>query len=264
MDWNLLYSTPASIVLDVVVLLLLVILTVVGAKRGFFKSLMSLAVIAVSLLVAVTVSRLLTDPLTDRLAPKLEDKVAKAIENADLDLAGVEFGTLNMTENHPDTLTDEEMELLQKNKGIAGLTEALEKVGVKDAKIREILAKTLKKAQNGSDNLEEGVSGVAVNITHATVRAAIRVILMVIVFILVSLLLQLLTNGLHDLMYKVRFLGTVDTVLGTFLGLITALLLIFLILTLLSGISGYQEKVDATLLTRFLDKFNLIRLLFKD
>lgn len=264
MDFSNLYSETGSIILDAAVLLVLVLITVLCGKKGFFKSLMVLAALAVAVFAAIMAARYLTDPITEKLLPKAEAKVEKALENTELDLSNVDLAAMGFNEDHPDTLTDEELEQLRKNEGIDKVYNGLSKLKMSDARIRKILASSLKKAGGAAEDYEDYLTTAAKNLSYSSLHTTVKISLLLVTFLLVAVILLLVVNGMRELMHKVTLVGATDTVLGVLLGLAIALLLIFIAFYAFESMEweSYLSARDHTLLAKLADRYNVIKMFF--
>lgn len=258
------YGSVFAIILEIVTASLLVVGIVGGIKKGFFKSLMDLIVLAAAVFAAVMVCRWCTGFLVERFYPKAEEKVLKAIENAQADLSDVDISAMGFDETHPDTLSDEEMDLLKNNAGIAKTVSALEKAGIRDSRIRSIIAKTLKSASKSGQTLNEALTDSARTITKNTLTVIVNVVLFLLVLVIVSILLQLLVNAAKGLLWKVDVLKSFDRFLGFILGAVLMLALIFIAFYLFRRIewTAFEEAADQTLIASFLNRNNPIALFF--
>lgn len=259
------YGSVGSIILELVVVGLLVIGIITGVKKGFFKSLMDVLILAVAIFAAVQVCRWTTDMVVDRLYPKAEEKVLKAIESAEVDLADVDLEEMKFDESHPDNLSDIEYAMLKRNSGVNRIATALEKAGIPQNRIRVIIAKTLKKANSTGANLNEVMTDSAKSATRKGLTIAVQVILFILVLIIVSILLQLLTNGVRRLLWKLEVVKTLDRFLGFLMGAVLMLAIIFVALYICRriGFSSFEDKLGQTLFTSFLDNVNPLRLFFE-
>ena len=259
------YGSAVSIIIELAVIGLIVIGIVTGVRKGFFKSLMDVLILAVAIFAAVWVCRWTTEFFVNRFYPKAEEKVLKAIESAEVDLSNVDLAAMHLDENHPDDLTDTEFALLQQNAGVAKTVNAMKKAGVRESSIRSILAKTLKKASSSGSNLNDALTDSAKAATKGALTIAVQVILFILVLIIVSILLQLLTNGIRRLLWKIDVVKTLDRFLGFLMGAVLMLAIIFVALYIFRrlGLDSVEEKIGETLFAKFLDANNPISLFFE-
>ena len=258
------YGSVGSIIIELAVVGLLVIGIITGVRKGFFKSLMDVVILFAAIFAGVMVCRWATGYLVERLYPKAEEKVLKAIESAEVDLANVDLAQLKLDDNHPDTLSDAEYVLLTQNAGIQKFASALESAGIPKARIRVILAKVLKKAGSSGQSIKEVVTDSAKSATKSGLTVVVQVILFILVLIIVSILLQLLTNGIRRLLWKIDVLKTVDRFLGFLMGALVMLAIIFVVLYIFRrlGVESVEEKIGETLFAQFLNVNNPILLFF--
>ena len=259
------YGSVGSIIVELVVVGLLALGVISGVKKGFFKSLMDLLILAVAVFAAVQVCRWATDALVDRLYPKAEARVLQAIENANVDLANVDLKAMGFDESHPDTLNEAEYELLKQNEGIGKIIDAMEKAGIPKTRIWKILAVTLKKASAGGSNLKEALTDTAKSATKSGLTVVVQVILFILVLIIASILLQLLTNGIRRLLWKIDVIKTLDRFLGFLMGALVMLALIFVALYIFRrlGVESVEEKIGETLFAQFLNINNPLLMFFE-
>lgn len=69
-----------SLVADIIIALILLTSAVFGAKRGIFRSVLSLAVLILAIWGAGVAAKSLSTPVTDWIFPKIEQSVEKSIE----------------------------------------------------------------------------------------------------------------------------------------------------------------------------------------
>ena len=73
-------TTP--VIIDIVILIVLVVFTVLGARRGLLCSLAGLVILAVALVGANLVSTALTEPAVELLSPLVERRMEKKVDAA--------------------------------------------------------------------------------------------------------------------------------------------------------------------------------------
>ena len=84
-----------ALIIDGVLGAVLLIGALIGAKRGLFKSLMGLAAVALALVGAVFLAGKLTGPVTDFIAPKIENELVEQFSDV-LDRSAAQGGTSAM------------------------------------------------------------------------------------------------------------------------------------------------------------------------
>ncbi len=256
------YGSAAAIIIELAVIGLLVIGIATGVKKGFFKSLMDLLILAVAVVAASLVCNWVSGPLVDHFYPKAEEKVLKAIESAEVDLKDVDLSALGLNDSHPDSLSDEEFAAVQKNEGIAKVVSAMDAAGIGEGRIRTILAKTLKTVGRSGNNLNEALTDSAKTATRSVVRIIIQVVVFLFIVILVSVLLQMLVNGMKGLIWKVDALKTMDRFLGFLLGAAMMLGIILIAFYIFGRVNwtAFEEAADQTLFAAFLNENNPLAL----
>ena len=259
------YGSAASIIIELVVVGLLVIGIAAGVKKGFFKSLMDLVILVAAIFAAIFACRFATDFFVNRFYPKAEEKVLKAIESAEVDLANVDLSTMKIDENHPDTLSDAEYALLKQNDGVAKLADTMGRAGISESRIRSIIAKTLKKAGSTGSGLSEALTDSAKAATRGTLTVIVQVILFLLVLVIVSILLQLLTNETRRLLWKIDILKTLDRFLGFLTGAVLMLAVILIAFFIFNRVQwdSFENAVGQTLFAKFLSENNPLSLFFE-
>ena len=256
------YRTAAAIILELLTIALLVIGITTGVRKGFFKSLMDLLILVVAVFVASQVCNWINGPIVDHFYPKAEEKAIKAIDSVEIDLKNVDLSALELNDAHPDSLSDEEYAALQANSGIAKLVSAMQAAGLKENRIRTILAKTLKTLGKGGRDLNAALTESAKTTTKAAIRVIVQIVLFLIIVLLVSVLLQILVNGTRGLIWKVDVLKSLDKFLGFLLGAILMLAVILIVFYICGRLhwSTFETAVDQTLFSAFLQENNPLRL----
>ena len=151
---------------------------------------------------------------------------------------------------------------LQANSGIAKLVSAMQAAGLKENRIRTILAKTLKTLGKGGRDLNAALTESAKTTTKAAIRVIVQIVLFLIIVLLVSVLLQILVNGTRGLIWKVDVLKFLDKFLGFLLGAILMLAVILIVFYICGRLhwSTFETAVDQTLFSAFLQENNPLRL----
>ncbi len=256
------YQSAAAVILELLTIALLVIGIAVGIKKGFFKSLMDLLILAAAVLAASFVCNWADGPIVDRFYPKAEEKVIGAIESVELELKNVDLSAMELNESHADSLSDEEMAAVQENEGIAKLVSAMKAAGIKDGRIRTILAKTLKAIGKGESSLNKALSDSARAVTKGAIRVTVQIILFLLSVLIISVLLQLLVNGMKGLIWKVDILKTLDRFLGFLLGAVIMLAVILVLFYIFDRLHWqvFENAAEQTLLASFMNEHNPLRL----
>lgn len=224
----------ASIV-DIVLIAVLLAGAVIGAVRGLFRSLMGLAVVVAAIVGSLWLANLMTEPVTDIVAPKVEDAAVR------------KFGALfEATVQEGSAQARESIEALLEKYHIGGektesLLQAMQSASGSDEmtkKAQETFRDTI------SDALRKAVRG--------TVHTVLVLVLYVILLIVLKLLVRLL-----DLAFDLPVLSTVNGVGGALLGLLEAAALLFVAVHIADGlgvelVTGHAD--DSLLLPFFLNR----------
>ena len=199
-----------ALIIDGVLLAALIIGALIGAKRGLFKSLMGLVVVAVALVGSVFLANQLTEPITNMIAPRVEDAVVQRFSET-VDQAGKNGAA--SAEDSRSALR----ELLEKNKLPADMLDSL-------------FASLSGAMSDASGAAKEKATDAFRNAISATVRAtvsgAVRTVLTLVLYIVLLVVLRLLVN-LIDSIFSKTAVGTVNALGGAALGFVEAALLLY-------------------------------------
>ena len=191
-----------ALIIDGVLLAALIIGALIGAKRGLFKSLMGLVVVAVALVGSVFLANQLTEPITNMIAPKAEDEIVKRFSD-EWDQSSGDYDELGAL---------------------------LEKYGVSADLRAKIFEPFYSSASVAALNVKESATNTFRNAISATVRAtvsgAVRAVLTLVLYIVLLVVLRLLVN-LIDSIFSRTAVGTVNALGGAALGLVEAALLLY-------------------------------------
>lgn len=199
-----------TVIIDAAVVVVLVIFALVGAKKGLFRTLAGLVILALSLVGAGMLATTFAPPLAKMVAPALEGYVSQQVEEAfsvqfgDMDLAGTE-------------LTLELPDLGQLEALLGQLGVDTEDLGLMTENIRL--------------NIAEGGAAVQDAVLDAVLEPLVQTLMYGIVYILAFVLLMVLLHilfGAMGLVAKLPGLRTLNTLGGGILGLIEGILLVFL------------------------------------
>lgn len=203
-----------ALVIDGILAVILIAGTLIGAKRGLFKSLMGLIVVLAALIGAALLANVLTPPVTDIAYPFVESAVIERIAPDGGSSAGWSDALLG----------------------------SLEEFGADTQSIREALAGT-QSAVNESYHaaIAEAARAMVESIVHAALLLALYVVLLIVLKLLVHAL-----NRVFDL----PVLSALNGVGGAVLGLGEAALLLYVAVYLASrfGAALVTEHADDTYL----------------
>lgn len=223
-------------ILDVILLVLASIWSVIGAKRGFVRTLIELAGYVIILVLAVNIAQPISQGIYNKMIkPSIEKAVEEAIPSplTELDISSTDKSVAQVIENLPDSVKA----FLDAN-GVD--TEEIKQSLVEEESVG---VKTI------SDKISESVS--------PPITALIRIVLISIIFIIGMFAIRLLAGFCNAVASKLPLVSSMNTSLGAVAGFVKgaaiAVLLanIFAILVSISadGVFGINEaQIESTLL----------------
>lgn len=232
-----------AIIVDGVLAVALLAGVLIGAKRGLFKSLMGLIVVVAALFGAVWLADTLTEPITDIIAPKVEDSLVRsfseALERKSTDAAG---------------------------EGRQELAEALEKYGIPKETTQKLLSPLTSAAQDmvGSakqkavEAFREAVSASVRKIVRGTVHTVLVFVLYIVLLFVLKLLARLL-----DHVFDLPVLSTVNDIGGAAIGLLETALVLFVAVHVAArlGVEAVAKPADGAVLLPFFLEHSPIELI---
>lgn len=226
------YLVP--LLIDGVLLIILLVGYVIGAKRGLFKSLMGVVVVIAAIVGSMFAADLLTEPVTEFIMPKVEEKVTEWLSVPE-ELTMGQFFSGTASSNSVTNPTFSEW------------FGKLDKWGAGDRFVGEIKESTATAAQTAARSLVE-------SIVHS--------ILMLLCFAILLIVLKLLVRTM-DHVFDLPVLKTLNDVGGGILGLIEMLLLAYLVLWLTPriGITFFRDHAEETYLLKFLTEYTPLTLI---
>lgn len=226
------YLVP--LLIDGVLLIILLVGYVIGAKRGLFKSLMGVVVVIAAIIGSMLIADLLTEPVTEFIMPKVEEKVTEWLSVPE-ELTMGQFFSGTASSNSATNPTFSEW------------FGKLDKWGAGDRFVGEIKESTATAAQTAARSLVE-------SIVHS--------ILMLLCFAILLIVLKLLVRTM-DHVFDLPVLKTLNDVGGGILGLIEMLLLVYLVLWLAPriGITFFRDHAEETYLLKFLTEYTPLTLI---
>ncbi len=223
-----------ALIIDVVLGVLLVAGAVIGAYRGLFKSLMGFLVVLVALVGAVLLADFLTEPVTDVVAPQVENLVVKRFSD--------ELDRTAKTDEAADSRRE--------------LSDLLEEYGLPADTLDELLGTLTDTLSSASSAAKERASatfrGAVSTSVRALVRGVVHTALVLALYIVLLIVLKLLTNAI-DHVFDLPGLNTLNTLGGAALGLLEAALLLYVVIYAASrfGVELITEHADDTYLLAF-------------
>ena len=199
-----------TVIIDAAVVIVLVIFTLVGARRGLFRTLAGLVILGLSLVGAGMLAETFAPPLADLAAPALEGYVTEKVETAvATHFAETELSAMNVTLELPDLSLLEGM---------------LEELGL-DARDWGALA------ENIQINITESGAAVQDAVLDTVLEPLVQTLTYGVVYILAFVLLMVLLHvlfGAMGVVTKLPGLRTLNTLGGGILGLAEGILTVFL------------------------------------
>ena len=185
-------TTP--VIIDIVILVVLVVFTVLGAKRGLLQSLAGLLIIVAALVGASAAANVLTDPAMEILSPLVERGIEKKVDVA-------------MAEQ---SVTVEN----------TSVEELLELIGVDDKVLDDL-------AQRAHDAVRDKGVDIAMAVVESLAYSVIHALLFALAFLTILIVLKLIVKAL-DLVLLLPVLRTLNRTGGALIGLMEGLLVLAL------------------------------------
>ena len=211
-------------ILDIIIVVIASLTIYFAARNGFVKTLLS----ASSFLIALVITVTLFSPVKNAF---METSAGNSIrEHVETALDSI------MSENNADNSADIDA-LLEKESGADGFFEILDNAGIK----REDLQKRIDewKTEEGADLKEKLIDYIAAPIVNALITA-----LVVCLLFFGSLILLKIVTCILDKILKLPVLKTANTLLGVILGIILALVRIYLFVALVKILLPYGQTLD--------------------
>ena len=195
-------KTP--VIMDAIVVIILMVTVIYGAKRGLLQSLAGLVIVALALAGAGIAAGTFTEPVAEFVTPIVEAKAAEKIEaTIEEQLGEVEWSLFE--ENGADT---NQIGML------------LELLGL-DREVREAL----------TERAEAVVRDTGATVVSAVVQSVVRTVIHGVLFVLAFLLLLILLKvlfGAMNLVLKLPGLRGLNALGGAAIGLVEGVLFLFL------------------------------------
>ncbi len=249
-----LYFSGNQILADALIVLVLAVFCCIGYRRGLFRSVMTVVIVAASVFAAFTVSDWLAPLATEKMYPYFEEQVKKTITEAKNNEDPAPAGEEEESTEEPSAISGSNLPLLfgirlmaaeteQASEEAAGAGLDIDLSGLDDS-ARETLDRALdlmqkmgfskEKLQNIVDELSgkggEGSEGQLDNmiggLSKQVFQVIVRGIIFLLVFLLASVILKILTRGLNNLIFKIPVIGTLNHLGGMILQLAAAILLL--------------------------------------
>ena len=235
--------TTTAIILDVLTAAALIAFTVMGAHRGFFRTVAGLLAVILALVGAQLFTNWAAPHVSGVLQPAIERRVEKKVDAA---LGG---DTITPQEpqigaSRPDSETQDQKEAEEESE----IQRLLRAIGVDEQLFQRLGESAREKVR------DTGVT-VATAVVQSVAESVIRSLLFLLSFAVFLLLLKLLAKVL-DLALKLPVLRSMNGLAGAAVGLVEGALAVFLAVWLLRrfGVSFETPAVEGTYLLSFFAK----------
>ena len=235
--------TTTAIILDVLTAAALIAFTVMGAHRGFFRTVAGLLAVILALVGAQLFTNWAAPHVSGVLQPAIERRVEKKVDAA---LGG---DTITPQEpqigaSRPDSETQDQKEAEEESE----IQRLLRAIGVDEQLFQRLGESAREKVR------DTGVT-VATAVVQSVAESVIRALLFLLSFAVFLLLLKLLAKVL-DLALKLPVLRSMNGLAGAAVGLVEGALAVFLAVWLLRrfGVSFETPAVEGTYLLSFFSK----------
>ena len=232
--------TTTAIILDVLTAAALIAFTVMGAHRGFFRTVAGLLAVILALVGAQLFTNWAAPHVSGVLQPAIERRVEKKVDAA---LGG---DTITPQEpqigaSRPDSETQDQKEAEEESE----IQRLLRAIGVDEQLFQRLGESAREKVR------DTGVT-VATAVVQSAAESVIRALLFLLSFAVFLLLLKLLAKVL-DLALKLPVLRSMNGLAGAAVGLVEGALAVFLAVWLLRrfGVSFETPAVEGTYLLSF-------------
>ena len=220
----------SPLVLDLILLVILLFFTLMGAKRGFVLTLCSLVAVIVALVGANFLANTLTPAVSKAIEPTIETTIQTALES--------------QVQSLQDTATGETLSAIREKGGLYAF-------------VADAMAGALEQV-----DLSPTVAQVASQAATAVAAQLAHGLLFLVAFFLVLLGWTLLSHAL-DLVAKLPGLSSLNGLLGGVVGLVKGLIIAYLAVWVLYTLTGTvsQETAGQTRLFLFLSQHGPLELL---
>ena len=208
--------------LDIIFIVVAVILIVTGAKKGFVKALLD----GLSTIISGVIAYMFSKPVAEFLYTSFIRDFFKSRFTNVLTGSSENFDGISERIN---VLVNELPE---------GAINLATKFGF------NINAETTAIIQNGANDTESLVEAVMINIADSVLLTLTEAVSLVALFIIVSILLTLVIRLLSDIIKKIPLVKETDKIAGGILGLVKAVVIVFVVSTVLFFIAGSSNNED--------------------
>lgn len=236
--------TTTAIILDVLTAAALIAFTVMGAHRGFFRTVAGLLAVILALVGAQLFTSWAAPHVSGVLQPAIERRVEKKVDAAlGGDSSAITPQEPQIGASRPDSETQDQKEAEESE-----IQRLLRAIGVDEQLFQRLGESAREKVR------DTGVT-VATAVVQSVAGSVIRALLFLLSFAVFLLLLKLLAKVL-DLALKLPVLRSMNGLAGAAVGLVEGVLAVFLAVWLLRrfGVSFETPAVEGTYLLSFFAK----------
>ena len=236
--------TTTAIILDVLTAAALIAFTVMGAHRGFFRTVAGLLAVILALVGAQLFTSWAAPHVSGVLQPAIERRVEKKVDAAlGGDSSAITPQEPQIGASRPDSETQDQKEAEESE-----IQRLLRAIGVDEQLFQRLGESAREKVR------DTGVT-VATAVVQSVAESVIRALLFLLSFAVFLLLLKLLAKVL-DLALKLPVLRSMNGLAGAAVGLVEGVLALFLAVWLLRrlGVSFETPAVEGTYLLSFFAK----------
>lgn len=229
-----------SYIIDIILIALIVFVVVSSKKKGFVASLLE----SLSLIISTAFSYFLTPRISDFLYENVVSGIVRnKFENA-------------LAQNVPQKASAATK--------VTELTNTIPSFAVKLAGFVGVDLNELSRAASTGKNVstDEIISVVMDKVAYAVLIVAIKALVFIVLFIVLALLIKSLTKIIGKIANKLPIVGKVNKLLGAALGVIKAIILVFVICTVLYFIAGasngssFTEIIESSKIYGFVSGIN--------
>ena len=220
------FGNPAALIADLAICVVLALGLIIGAKRGFIKSVAGIAVLIVAIFGATMLANILTEPVTQFVEPVVQQRMAEKLAQTPTHTGSSQAAASEMLQNlHFDT---------------------------------ELIAKLAEKA---ADKVHETGATLLAAVVNSVVATVVHAVIFFVVFIVLMIVLSLIVKAL-DLTAKLPVVRTANGFGGAVVGLLKSLLLVVLGIWVLRRFGWLSDRLVAdTLILRFFATHSLMDLI---
>lgn len=234
-------------IIDIILLAVAVLIIVMAVKKGFVKSILSLATSIVALVVACAFTPYLSQTVTEGF---LLEKVSSGIESTvgSVTRVGDGYDFSGLFENTPDVMV-----------------QVLDRYGVSEESLENFVTGM---TETGAEGVEKISMFIATPVVTQVANAAAFVIIFLAAFIILKIVSKLI-----ELLFKAPVLKTADKAAGIILGVINAFLVLWVLslaislgVTALGSVSpGWfgESVIENSIILKIFAEYNPIKIISK-